>query len=243
MNKSATFLLAVTLLCGGSASAQPSPKGTQATERTIPAPQRLSVAPTSGELGQHELHLVWDPVPGASGYEVFQRRQGKWWLNEEDPTCTPLTTSTTISGLDSNADYEFCVRAVGEAGKNSVYSIPSGGRTAAPGVAVAPSNIQRPSFRKPAGVSLEPPSGIIGLYSEADRIRLSWRPVLGAVRYTIEQEKNGVWSPAEKVVGDVAATSVTLVDRPSPGPYRLRVRAVNREGTLSDPSWPISVEH
>lgn len=241
MNRSAAFLLTMTLLCGGAASADP-PKATQANERMIPAPQRLSVAPTAGESGQHELHLVWDPVPGASGYEVFQRRQGKWWLNEEDPNRTPLTTSTTISGLDSNTDYEFCVRAVGEAGKNSNYSIPSSGRTAAPGVAVVPSDVQRPSFRKPAGVTLDPPSGIIGLYSEADRIRLSWRPIPGAVRYTVEQEKNGVWGPAEKVVGDVAATQVTLIDRPAPGPYRFRVRAVNREGTLSDPSWPVSVQ-
>ncbi len=76
------------------------------------APGHLSISQPAGNLAQSQLDLRWDPVPGALGYEVLRRVNGKWWLNEEDPNCTPITNSTSITGLASGADFEFCVRAV-----------------------------------------------------------------------------------------------------------------------------------
>lgn len=76
------------------------------------APGHLNISPPSGNLAQSQLDLRWDPVPGALGYEVLRKVNGKWWLNEDDPNCTPITNSTSITGLTAGADFEFCVRAV-----------------------------------------------------------------------------------------------------------------------------------
>ena len=212
-------------------------------QQVLAAPRGLTITSAAGEAGQSELRLRWEAVPGASGYEVLQWRRGKWWLDDQDPNRTPLTTSTSISGLDSNSAYEFCVRAVGEGGKTSAYSASAGGRTMAPGASGSAGNTPGFSMRAAKGVALDPPSGVIAFFSEQDRIRISWRPVEGAMRYSIEEEKDGVWAPARKVVGAPSATQVTVPDHPHPGPYKFRVRAVNREGTLSEPSWAITVEH
>lgn len=75
-------------------------------------PGQLSISQPAGNLAQSQLDLRWEPVPGALGYEVLRRVNGKWWLNEEDPNCTPMTNSTSITGLAAGADFEFCVRAV-----------------------------------------------------------------------------------------------------------------------------------
>lgn len=76
------------------------------------APGHLNISQPSGNLAQSQLDLRWDPVPGALGYEVLRKVNGKWWLNEDDPNCTPITNSTSITGLPPGADFEFCVRAV-----------------------------------------------------------------------------------------------------------------------------------
>lgn len=77
-----------------------------------PAPRNLSITQPAGALAESQLDLRWDPVTGAMGYEVLRKVNGKWWLNEDDPNCIPMTNSTSITGLASGADFEFCVRAV-----------------------------------------------------------------------------------------------------------------------------------
>ena len=57
-------------------------------------PQNLSVTQPGGSLAQSQLDLHWEPVAGALGYEVLRKVNGRWWLNEEDPNCTPMTNAT-----------------------------------------------------------------------------------------------------------------------------------------------------
>ena len=95
----AHLLLALSLL--GPAWAQPGQ-----------APRNLSITQPSGALAESQLDLRWDPVVGAVGYEVLRKVNGRWWLNEDDPNCIPITNSTSITGLASGTDFEFCVRAV-----------------------------------------------------------------------------------------------------------------------------------
>ncbi len=59
-----------------------------------------------------QLELRWDPVPRALGYEVLSLRNGTWWLNESEPSYTPATSSTVLSGLSPNSEYQFRIRAV-----------------------------------------------------------------------------------------------------------------------------------
>jgi len=75
-------------------------------------PQNLNIAQPGGTLAQSQLDLRWEPVKGALGYEVLRKVNGRWWLNEDDPNCTPMTNSTSITGLAAGSDFEFCVRAV-----------------------------------------------------------------------------------------------------------------------------------
>lgn len=75
-------------------------------------PRNLVVRQPAGALAESQLDLRWDPIPGALGYEVLRKRNGAWWLNEEDPNCIPITNSTSITGLAPDTSFEFCVRAV-----------------------------------------------------------------------------------------------------------------------------------
>lgn len=75
-------------------------------------PRNLVVSQPAGALAESQLNLRWDPIPGALGYEVLRKRNGSWWLNEDDPNCIPITNSTSITGLSPDTTFEFCVRAV-----------------------------------------------------------------------------------------------------------------------------------
>ena len=89
-------------------------------------PGHLSVSQPAGNLAQSQLDLRWDPVPGALSYEVLRKVNGKWFLNEEDPNCTPITNSTSLTGLAPGTDFEFCVRAVLASGVSSNGQIAKG---------------------------------------------------------------------------------------------------------------------
>jgi hypothetical protein len=90
------------------------------------SPGHLSISQPTGNLAQSQLDLRWDPVPGALGYEVLRKVNGKWWLNEEDPNCTPITNSTSITGLAAGSDFEFCVRAVLSSGVSANGQVAKG---------------------------------------------------------------------------------------------------------------------
>jgi hypothetical protein len=78
----------------------------------------------------------------------------------------------------------------------------------------------------------------MAVFSENDRVQLSWRKVPGAASYQIEEEVEGKWVPAENVVGEPASNKVVVLDRPLPGPWRFRVISVGSNGKRSEPSWP-----
>ena len=101
------------------------------------APNHLSITQPTGNLAQSQLDLRWDPVAGALGYEVLRKVNGKWWLNEEDPNCTPMTNSTSITGLAAGTDFEFCVRAVLASGVSANGPIAKGHTLEAGSVAAA----------------------------------------------------------------------------------------------------------
>lgn len=75
------------------------------------APRNLELLPPDPAAGRTVPELRWEAVPGALGYEVLLRRNGKWTLDEEDPNYVPMTTSTSLSGLPSGT-VQVAVRAV-----------------------------------------------------------------------------------------------------------------------------------
>ncbi|MBI3925620.1 MAG: fibronectin type III domain-containing protein [Armatimonadetes bacterium] len=231
-----------------------------ALAQDLPAPTGLKLVVPAAPNGHTRLELRWDPVPGAVGYEVLQHRAGRWWFNDSDLSRIPITSSTVISGLDPGTPYEFCVRAVGPGGKVSANSAPAGGRTLLREVSYSPRGKDPaegfedpeeapilPSQTPPAAADLnlpapEAPSGLIAVFHEQDRVKLSWRKVKDAKRYYVEEERNGVWKPVEKLQGEPSSCIVTILEHYSPGPYRFRVRAVGPNGKSSAPSWPVTAD-
>jgi hypothetical protein len=123
------------LLAGAAAWAQPAP-----------GPRNLAAVQATGVGAETRIELRWDPVPGALGYEILLKRNGRWHLNEEDPNYTPITNSTSITGLAPGATFEFAVRAVLPKGL-SAASHPVQATTvasSAPAAPVSPAAADRP---------------------------------------------------------------------------------------------------
>lgn len=64
-----------------------------------------------------KIKLTWGKVTGATGYQVFQYKGGKWTKLKN-----LTTTSYTISGLNSATKYYFKVRAYAKCGSKYLYS-------------------------------------------------------------------------------------------------------------------------
>lgn len=233
------------------------------------APQNLVIVTTASNLAENQINLKWDPVPGARGYEVLQKRGSTWWLNEEDPNWTPMTSSTSLTGLSADSELEFCVRAVLPDGVSpSSLSVRARTATSAatasaskpvPTVGEEPLDLSAPigdlvppppKSTRPRKAALEeapkgppppPPEGLMGFFAGDDRVRLSWRKLAEANGYLVEEEREGQWVVLEKGVIDENQPSLVLQGYRSPGPYVFRVRAT-RAGQRSRPSLPTKVE-
>jgi hypothetical protein len=220
-------------------------------QAALPVPAQFTVVTAPGDGATSQLVLRWKRVPGATSYEVWRlNKAGKWVLNEDDPNYTPLTNSTTVTGLDADTKYQFRIRAVGDKGLKSALSAVAAGRTIAadislPSFSVSSGSETTPSQDAPIQAKfgvLEAPGGLFGIFPEADRVRLTWRSVSAAVRYVVEEEVKGTWKPANDVVGAPASTTVILLNHGMPGPWRFRIRAMGSDGSFSEPSWPVTVE-
>lgn len=214
-----------------------------ALSQGLPAPSNLRASVPAGVDGITRIELRWDPVPGASGYEVLQFKGKDWWFDEDDPNRTPFTSSTTITGLTEDSPYEFVVRAVGPQGTKSPNSTSVGVRTASRGSVVSAATRPKPDTPRKPGVdpkapAPDEPTGLFAVFSENDRVQLSWRKSQGASTYQIEEEVEGKWVPAQNIVGAPEANTVVILDHPLPGPWRFRVIAVASNGKRSEPSWP-----
>jgi len=233
------------------------------------APQNLLIITPASNLAENQINLKWDPVPGALGYEVLQKRGSTWWLNEEDPNWTPITSSTSLTGFTADSELEFCVRAVLPGG-HSPSSLAVRARTAS---STGPAPVSKPAPKvgeesldlnapigdlvppppkatrppktstqeAPKGPPPPPPEGLMGFFAGDDRVRLSWRKLAEANGYLVEEQRDGQWITLEKGVIDGNQPSLVLEGYRSPGPYVFRVRAT-RAGQRSRPSLPTKVE-
>ncbi|UQZ85515.1 Internalin-A precursor [Paenibacillus konkukensis] len=116
----------------------------------------------SAAAGDAQVTVTWTQVPGASGYKIYQSTAAGSYAN-------PLTTvsgavySYTSSGLKNGTPYYYVVKAINEGGD----SAPSNEITATPQVL---------SPGAPEIVAAQPGN---------KQVRLNWKPVAGAVGYTV----------------------------------------------------------
>lgn len=198
--------------------------------QSLAAPENFSVT-SDGSVFRGR----WDAVPGATHYEVWVRLYGNWKFNEKDHSASPFTSSFEIPGSDDRA--VFKVRAVSADGQK--------GRFSQEQQAVAAPVSQRPGGSSvvsskgdgfdPEAPAPAPPSSLFAVWGDPREIRLVWQASENAARYAVEEFKDGKWISVTKVEYAKDTTAI-IKDKPMPGPYQFRVRAIGRNGRASEPS-------
>lgn len=155
--------------------------------------------------------ISWQPVLGASTYEIWGRQGEETWARLDDGSLTSTSTSYTHSGLASGETYLYTGRTVPNSGTKSAW---------APQVQATVTNIPALSA-----------NGAI------DQIDLSWTSVTDADSYHLIMWKEGLDDWVR--IGDPLTSTVTTYthsDLSDERTYHYRVRAVvdSTEGAWSD---------
>jgi len=120
----------------------------------LPAPPQLS-----RHGGNTQLSLTWQPVPGATGYQVYRRIEGSPW---------PATPAGTVTGtlfndkdLTNGTTYQYTVATISAAGAGA-WSAPVSGRAEADRMTPAPVNVAVIPGNTQATVTWDPVPGATG---------------------------------------------------------------------------------
>ncbi len=185
-----------------------------------PATPRLTALSWSGLT----IRAEWQPVPRASGYDLFWRA-----ADERGGAVGRLSAQGTSA--------EFAVPAAGVY-RVEVRALSGAGRSAAHGDRSPPRSIAvRPA-----------PAELRVLSFDGEYVHLTW-PAVGAERYAVEWgERGGAVRTALRAGGAAAGAAPTLALGPLAGgkTYEFRVRARNDQGgsapsppaTLTPTRWP-----
>lgn len=201
-------------------------------QETLKAPSGLVV-----ERDGNMYRGRWKAVSGASYYEVWIKRFGRWTFNPKTLETSPFTSSFSIRVEDERA--RFKVRAVTTDGTPGDYS----SEVAPVKKAAADSRNGDTRGNKgrnttdfdPEAPPPEPPTGLFTIWTEPDVIKLVWQESKGAKNYAVEEYRDGKWTSPPKIEFPKKNTAV-IESHPAPGPYKFRVRAVGKNGRASDPS-------
>lgn len=211
----------------------------------------LSAEPLSTPEGLHVtfdgemFRGRWTPVPGASGYQVWTRLHGGWRFDEREFWSVPFTSSFELPGDDDRI--RFRVRAVAPDGSLSEFSRDVAPVRETPEEARAESSSGRATSAGRGGGDFDPdapppevPTGLFAVWEEGRTVRLVWSESPDAVKYAVEEQIDGRWTaPAQ--ISFPRKTTALIEDRPMPGPYVFRVRAVGKNGRASQPSRPTTL--
>ena len=136
------------------------------------------------EMSYQTAELSWAAPTytggGITGYEVSKDNGATWVSLAQD------VTSYTFTGLTTNQEYTFCVRA-----KNAI-----GRGDSAVQVQTAPSNIPAPTFVMPSG-------DLVGYKAELgyEQVDVAWEPLADASGYEAKVD-NGKWVKIQPVEFD-----------------------------------------
>lgn len=201
---------------------------------SLVAPQDLRVQKRDGKFVGR-----WTAVKGASHYEVWVQRFGRWSFNEKRLETTPFTSSFELPVDDERA--RFKVRAVDADGAKSAFS--SEVRARAVKSQESPSSTTT-SNETSGGIKSDfdpkappppPPTGLFAIWIEPDVIKLVWRHVEAAKNYAVEENREGKWVSIPSIEFP-KVNNALIKAHPAPGPYHFRVRSVGKNGRASKPS-------
>lgn len=206
----------------------------------LPAPQSLKVTLKNGVF-----YGSWEAIEGASYYEVWTKLYGNWHFSEKEHQLMPFTSSFELAGSDERS--LFKVRAVSSDGTRGEF-----GQAVSATVeteSARESRASRPSSADKTGeATFDPeapppsaPKGLFAVWIDPRSVRLIWQAVDAAARYSVEELRDDKWA---SVVGleVIKSTTVVIKDRPMPGPYRFRIRAIGANGRASAPSWATTLK-
>ena len=167
-------------------------------ERTATTPIAIPVTPsgvTFTALSSTSLSISWESVVGAENYEV--RNSGALVVNITHPN-----TSYTATGLSSNTEYTYRVRACNVSGCSPAADITATTPVAIPDV----------------------PSGVTFTALSPTSLSISWESVVGAVTYEVRNSDGLVTNITHP------NTSYTATGLSPNTEYTYRVRACNVSG-------------
>lgn len=184
-------------------------------------------------------HGRWNSVTGAAFYEVWTKLHGGWHFSSKEEQFSPLTSSFQDSHADERTWYK--IRAVSAKGEKSEFSeavratvLDEELDSRRDDLSPLPSGTNPTQFN-PDSPPPAPPESLFAVWSSAREVQLIWRTSPGAVSYAVEELVNDRWVSVIDLQFSKETTAV-LKDRPMPGPYAFRVRAVGRNGRASAPS-------
>jgi hypothetical protein len=180
---------------------------TQTFRRTLPAPSPSAGNPTSG---QAIPILTWDPVPGATAYEVHGEQP-----DGSTKEFTFDSTAFTASEWDGPGIWRWQVRAL----------FPTSGFGTVPGPYFAP---------QPFAHTMDPPAGAVGVKS-GSRIVISWEPEPYAKEYEIQIATTDTFtSPVEthRIERSSWAPNVDYTVPANRGTLYWRVASIDNRGNV-----------
>ncbi len=142
--------------------------------------------------------ICWDPVPGATKYQVRYRLKGTTtWI-----VAGTFSTCKTFTGLQTSRWYEYRVRAL------------------------CPNNTWTPfsDLKRFYVATCEPPTQFSVNFLDIDKVKIIWNPVPGATKYQVRYRIVGTSSWTS--VGSVPGNNFKTITGLTPGEiYQYRVRS------------------
>jgi len=208
-----------------------------ASSQPLSAPTGLTVESDGETFRGH-----WTPVKGASYYEVWIEKFGRWSFNEKEFETSPFTSSFEIRVADERS--RFKVRAMSADGESGAFSAVVKARLVQPappenvGMTTSPSDKESkatPDAFDAKAPPPDPPTSLFTLWTDNSVIKLIWREAKGAKNYAVEELIDDEWVSIPSIEFPTPNTAI-IKNHPTPGPYKFRVRSVGFNGRASEPS-------
>jgi hypothetical protein len=170
----------------------------------------LPLAPSSlsSTIGNRQASLTWPAVDSATGYKIFRRT--RFPAHPAVQVGTVAGTLFTDTGLDNRIDYFYSVSAVSGSGAGSWT--------------VTQKRVTPETNNAPA------PDMISG-FSGNTQVTVTWKPVVGATRYSVIVAESPGGPQYESVSTSNGKPAATIPDLTNGQTYYARVRVTSPKGS------------